>query len=232
MKAIIPGLYTFTGLIVGRVYMIDDPDGMTLVDASIKPSGKRILDQLQAAGRAPSEIKRILITHAHPDHVGALPELKAASGAEVICSAADRPVVEGSIPVVSPPREQVSGVSRFLIPPPTVLSGTPVDREIMDGDVLPDIMGGLHVIATPGHTPGQVALWQPERRVLIVGDTIIRLFGKLRLPLAMFTADMEQARRSILRLIDYDAQVVCFGHGEPITENGSAAIREFAARQG
>lgn len=232
MKAIIPGLYTFTGLIAGRVYMIDDPDGVTLIDASIAPAGKRILRQLQAAGRTPADVKRILITHAHPDHVGALPELKAATGAEVICSVVDTPVAEGRAPIVSPPRETLTGISRFLVPPRTLLKGITVDREISDGDVLTEIMGGLHVVATPGHSPGHLAFWQPERKVLIVGDAIMRLFGRVRVPLAMLTADMDAARRSIARLTDYDAQVVCFGHGEPITHNGGEAIRALARQIG
>jgi glyoxylase-like metal-dependent hydrolase (beta-lactamase superfamily II) len=232
MKAIIPGLYTFSGLIAGRVYMIDDPDGVTLVDTGLELAAERILSQLEAAGRVPSDIKRILITHAHMDHVGGLPKLKEASGAEIICSVGERPVVEGKIPAVRTPRERVPGLWRLLPMPPQQFKGTPVDRELMDGDVLTDVMGGLQVVSTPGHAPDHISFWQPERKVLILGDVLMHVFGKVRLPFAAYTVDMEQNKRSVAKLTKFDAQVVCFGHGKPITENGSAAIRDFARRVG
>ena len=232
MKAILPGFYTFTGLIAGRVYMIDDPDGVTLVDTGLSLAANRILSQLSTAGRKPTDIKRILITHAHSDHVGGLPKLKAASGAEVICSAGERPVVEGEIAVTPAPREQVRGIWRLMSMPPQKFKGTPVDREVGNGDVLPEVMGGLHVISTPGHSPAHISFWQPERKVLIVGDVIMRLFGNLRLPFEAYSVDMEEDKRSIQKLAAYDAQVVCFGHGEPILQNGAEAIRTFARQIG
>ena len=109
MKQIIPGLYTFTGLPVGRVYLIEDPDGLTVIDASIPPAANAIASQIKAMGRALSDVKRILITHAHPDHVGALSVLKAQSGAQVIASAVEQPVIEGRIPVPRVPPEKLSG---------------------------------------------------------------------------------------------------------------------------
>jgi glyoxylase-like metal-dependent hydrolase (beta-lactamase superfamily II) len=89
-------------------------------------------------------------------------------------------------------------------------------------------MGGLHVIATPGHAPDHISFWQPERKLLIIGDVMMRMFGRLRLPFAVATVDVEEDKRSIKKLTDYDAQVVCFGHGVPITQNAAEAIRGFA----
>jgi glyoxylase-like metal-dependent hydrolase (beta-lactamase superfamily II) len=232
MKTIIPGLYTFTGLIAGRVYMIDDPDGMTLIDTGLSLAADRILSQLSAAGRKPTDIKRILITHAHPDHVGGLPRLKQISGAEVMCSAGERPVVEGKMPAALPPRERVPGIWRLMRFPPQKFKGTSVDRELADGDILPEVMGGLHVIATPGHSPAHISFWQPERKALIIGDVVMRAFGNIRLPYAAFSVDLDEDKRSIQKLAGYDAQVVCFGHGEPLMQNGAEAIRAFAQKLG
>jgi glyoxylase-like metal-dependent hydrolase (beta-lactamase superfamily II) len=102
----------------------------------------------------------------------------------------------------------------------------------MEGDVLPEVMGGLHVISTPGHAPDHISFWQPERKLLITGDAMMRMFGRVRLPYAAFTVDMDEDKRSIAKLAGFDAEIVCFGHGVPITRNAAEVIRGFARRVG
>ena len=231
MKQIIPGLHSFTGLMVGRVYLIEDADGLTLIDTSLPLAAARIVKQLEASGRKAGDVKRVLITHAHPDHVGGLPKLKELTGAQVIASAIDRPVIEGKAPVPRVPPEKLSGLARMMRPSETTLRGTPVDREVGDGETLAEIMGGLQVVFTPGHSPGHLAFWQPANRILFCGDVIIRL-PKLRLPFAAFTVDMDENKRSIKRLAERDASMVCFGHGQPLAQNTAHAIRDFARQVG
>lgn len=229
MKEIIPGIYTFSGLIVGRVYAIEDPDGFTLVDASVKVAAARIVDQLRGAGREPGDVKRILITHAHPDHVGALPELQRLTGAEVICSELERPITEGKVAIgmISPYKEILE--TRRIKPPDTVLPGTPVDRTVNEGDVLDEVLGGLHVLITPGHALGHVTYWQPERRIAFCGDVIMNLAG-LTLPFAPFTPDMDENRRSVRRVASLEPEVLLFGHGKPLLENTARRVQEFSNR--
>lgn len=228
MRAIVPGLFMFTGLPVGRVYLVVDGDELTLIDTSIAAAGKRILAQLQTAGYALNQVRHILVTHAHPDHVGSLPALRQATGAQVLASARERPVIEGIEPIATPPREDLRGLARLVRPAPMRLPATPVDRVIGEGDLLP-VFGGLQVLATPGHAPGHLAFWQPERRVLFCGDTIFRL-PNLRLPFSFFTADMAANRRSIARLATLAPDVICFGHGSPLLRNSAARLRDFARR--
>ena len=216
MKLILPRLHYFTGLLVGHVYCIEDPDGLTLVDAGLGLAAKRVLDQLHKWGRQPSEVKRILVTHAHPDHVGGLPALAKATGAKAICSSTQKPCTEGIAPVL-----------RKGYKPGEPMAGTPVGRTVEDGEVIAEVMGGLQAIATPGHSLGQMAFWQPQQGVLICGDTMMNMI-KLTLPFDAFTTDMRLARESVAKVAQLQPRVVCFGHGPTLMVNASQKISAFA----
>jgi glyoxylase-like metal-dependent hydrolase (beta-lactamase superfamily II) len=230
MKQIIPGLSAFTGLMMGRVYLIEDPDGLTIIDAGVGSAAPKILQQLEAAGRQAQEVKRILITHAHPDHVGGLPELQAATGAAVIASALERPVIEGQQMIQGPPPERMPTLLRWMPPPTMRFKPTPVARTVAEGDRLDEVMGGLEILETPGHSPGHLSFWQPEQRIVFCGDVLMRL-GGLRLPIAAFTTDMDEDKRSIRKLAALQPRMVCFGHGLPLYRDTAATLAAFARRQ-
>lgn len=223
MKSIIPSVSYFTGLLAGRVYAIEDPDGLTLIDTGISLAAARILKQLRAAGFQPGDVKRILITHAHPDHAGGLPKLKAETGAEVMASALEKPVLLGEVPILRPERR--------LRPPAVRLKPAPVDRVLEDSEMILEVMGGLQALHTPGHAPGHLSFWHPGKRILFCGDVIFNLTG-LALPWRVFTVDMAEDKRSIRRLASLEPEVVCFGHGNPLTSSTASALRAFAEKVG
>src|SRR3954447_8467863 len=169
MLRIASDLYSFTGLVLGRVYLIRDPDGFTIIDTGLPFAPWRILRQIRAMGHGPGSVKRILVTHAHPDHAGGLPRLQAMTGAQVIASAIEQPVLEGRTPIKRKPLGKLSLLERLLRPPLVTLKGTQVDLAVSDDDNLPQVMGGLCVIATPGHTLGHISFWHPQRRILFCG---------------------------------------------------------------
>jgi glyoxylase-like metal-dependent hydrolase (beta-lactamase superfamily II) len=107
----------------------------------------------------------------------------------------------------------------------------PVARTLNDNDLLP-ILGGLQVIFTPGHAPGHISFWQPERRVLIVGDVIFYFFNRMTQPLAALTVDMEENKRSIKKLVALKPDSLLFGHGIPIVGKAATPLDEFARRIG
>lgn len=222
MQPIIENVYTFTGLPAGRVYCLVDSDGLTLIDASVAPAGKRILKQITAKGYQPKDVKRILITHAHPDHVGSLPYLKDVTGAAIWASALEKPVIQGEIPI---PRAKTR-----IRPPNIKLKPVSVDRELTDGETLPEILGGLQAIGTPGHAPGHISFWHPEKRILFTGDVIFNIPRKMRLPFTFLTVDMNENRRSVTKIAALEPKISCFGHGKPITENATEQLRVFAQK--
>ncbi len=223
MKQVVPQIYTFEGLLMGRVYLLEDDDGLTLVDSSIPGAGEKILKQLQSAGHQPADIKRILITHAHPDHMGGLVDIHKASGAEIWCHELEKPVIEGEKAVARPER-------RFRAPE-TKYQSLPVSRTLQDKDHLP-ILGGLQVIFTPGHAPGHISFWHEERRLLIVGDTIFYFFNRMTLPADIFTVDREQNKDSVKKIYDLAPQTLLFGHGQALIDNAMDVLTPFARRIG
>ena len=229
MHEIAPDIFTFTGLLMGRVYALVEGGEVTLIDAGLESAAPKVLAQLRAAGHAPEAVKRILVTHAHLDHVGGLQALHAATGAELFASAEERRVIEGEIAAPLPPRQALGGSARSLPPAPSRFEHTPVARVLAGGDRFPDLLSGLEVIETPGHAPGHLSFWLPARGVLFTGDVVLNL-GSLRLPFAAFTVDMDENRRSVAKIAALDPTLLCFGHGPPLGERAAEKLRAFAQK--
>jgi glyoxylase-like metal-dependent hydrolase (beta-lactamase superfamily II) len=91
-----------------------------------------------------------------------------------------------------------------------------------------DEVFGLRVIATPGHTPGHVCVFDPAGSLLILGDAMSNIDNKLGGPNPQYTADMLQAHQSVKKLAKLTFQRAVFGHGEPIDKGASQAIAKLA----
>jgi glyoxylase-like metal-dependent hydrolase (beta-lactamase superfamily II) len=232
MQRVIPNVYNLSNMLVGRVYVIRDPDGLTIIDTSIPGKAGAILDQITAHGGRPENVKRILITHAHPDHIGSLRELQARTGAQVWASAGERAVIAERAEI---PRVPVADLPAHLRPfrtPSVRFDPTPVHRVLQEGETLAEVLGGLQVVATPGHAPGHIAFWQPDQGILFCGDVMMHLQPNLHLPFRIATVDMAENLRSLGRVATLDAEVLCLGHGEPLVRKTAAAVRALAARVG
>ena len=88
-------------------------------------------------------------------------------------------------------------------------------------------MFGLRVIATPGHTPGHISVYDPVGSLLILGDAMNNI-DKLTGPNPQYTADMAQAHQSVKKLAQLKFERALFGHGEPIDKAASQAIAKLA----
>jgi glyoxylase-like metal-dependent hydrolase (beta-lactamase superfamily II) len=91
-----------------------------------------------------------------------------------------------------------------------------------------DEVFGLRVIATPGHTPGHVCVFDPAGSLLILGDAMTNIGNKLGGPSPQYTADMAEAHQSVKKLAKLKFQHAVFGHGEPIDNGASQAIAKLA----
>jgi glyoxylase-like metal-dependent hydrolase (beta-lactamase superfamily II) len=239
VASLIPDLLYFLRFPIGHVYLWRDSDGLTLIDSGVPGSGPAIAETIRGLGHRPADVRRLALTHAHVDHVGAAAEIASWGDVTVLAHHADAPFIRGEA-AVPPPRladwerpifEQVTA----QLPAAATGAAEPVrvDSELDDGDVI-DFGGGARVVAVPGHTPGSMALHLPGPGVLFTGDLMARS-PQSRDPETpvipgVFNIDPAQAMASFVRLAGLDADIACFGHGEPITEGATARMRAAAAK--
>jgi len=234
---LIPGVYWVKPAtpirVSGNVYLLageHESEGLTLVDTGMPGRAGDVLRYVAALGYGPTQVRRIVLTHYHVDHAGSLADLVARTGARVLVHAADAPFVEGRC--VWPGARGVWGhVIRAMAP---FLGGrpVPVDERLAHGDVIP-VAGGLHVVHTPGHTPGSISLHLPAHGVLFTGDTLlVDWHGHIQEARPLFSLDIQQARDSARQLADLDFSLLAPGHGPPIADAVIAAwcADEKAAR--
>ena len=208
--------------LVNSFALVEDDGQVTLVDAGQKRAAPRIVTGLAHIGVAPADVTRILVTHAHPDHVGGLSALRGRTGATVAVHERDAAYVrEGKGPVLD--RATLGG---RLMRRNRGAAPTPVEDELVDGQLL-DVAGGLRVVHTPGHTPGHVSLLHEPSGVLITGDSIFNAFSRMRWPFAMLCTDSALSRRTAHVLGELDYRVAAFTHGPEIRDGAREAVRGF-----
>jgi glyoxylase-like metal-dependent hydrolase (beta-lactamase superfamily II) len=209
-------------------FLIADADGsLTLVDAGLKRAHKKVLAALAELGKAPQDVRRIVLTHAHNDHAGGLAAVKEATGATV--EAHDRDAVY--LRQGKPPQLDASRLAgRVMNHARGGFAKVEVGSTFQDGELLP-IGGGLRVVHTPGHSPGHVSLLHEPTRVLITGDAIFNVRG-LRYSPATFCTDIKLSRETADRLADLVYDVAAFTHGDHVSTGAREAVRAFLRGRG
>ena len=224
---IAPGVHHLALFGTGAFLICEDT--ITIVDAGWRWSGGRVLNQLRRLGRSPQEVSYIISTHMHLDHIGGMDHIKQHSSGRVAAHEDEAAFLQrdGRIKLPKPSRNPVLGT--LLAPLYSLLRPPPVEVDILlrQGSRL-NILGGMEVIHTPGHTPGSISLYFPSPGLLMVGDALQYKGGKLDLPFRWFTADMAQAKDSVFRLAELDFDILCFSHFPPIRKNASEILRRFA----
>jgi len=209
-----------------QAYLWRDADGITLVDAGPAGSDGDLLAALDEIGTKRSDIRRLVLTHFHEDHVGGAAEIATWGDVEIVAHALDAPIIRGEVP--GPPPNFTDAELMLHAKVAGDLPAAPpcrVDREVVDGDVL-DIAGGALVVASPGHTDGSLALYLEAPRVLFTGDTVAEHGGQVMM--GVFNLDRDRTAESFRRLSRLDSDVVCFGHGQPLLVDGGEVLRRAA----
>lgn len=190
-------------------YLVEEDDGLTLVDAGLPYSFKGIMYAANSIGKP---ITRIVLTHAHDDHVGALDQLKK---------------VLPDVPVhISSRDSRLMAGDRTLAPnePNTPIRGgvpknlkTRADVLLQEGDRI----GSLLAVSTPGHTPGSMSFLDTRNQAVIAGDALqtrggLAVAGQVQ-PLfpfpALATWNKRAALDSVRKLKEYGPSLLAVGHG-------------------
>lgn len=182
-----------------HVWVVVEEDGVTLVDTGLPLMAKGILHFIDRLNAGP--LKRILLTHGHSDHTGAIKRILKVKTVPVFAHRIEIPYMEGDYPY--PRRKKnIATVKKGFIHALPEDENKNLQRV---GDITPYF--------TPGHSPGHVVFHHRDDHVLLAGDLFTSRKGKLHKPMPMFTADMNQALKSsqIVRELKPDRLEVCHG---------------------
>jgi glyoxylase-like metal-dependent hydrolase (beta-lactamase superfamily II) len=228
MRQIVQDIYMLEGLRGAHVFLLVAENGLTVVDSATTGGTDQIEAQLKEGGYALSDVRSIVVTHAHSDHTGALAELARRSGAQVLAHQDEVPYLEGksSLPYAGLFQRLLFGLGERVM---FNFESCQVGRALQDGDII-DALGGLQVVHVPGHTPGNIALFQPERRILVCGDTFFNMgFRGVVVAPRIASTHPDGTRASAQRLADLEPETILFGHGEPILEGAAKVLQEALA---
>jgi glyoxylase-like metal-dependent hydrolase (beta-lactamase superfamily II) len=206
--------------VVANAYLITQSDGLALVDCGLPYSHRRILAYMRELGFGAGDLSWILLTHADRDHMGGAHDLRQATGATVVASALEAAAMAQARETrrVQLPAGVRAGFEWLTSVVFAAVKPVVADQIMGEGEELP-ILGGLQVLATPGHTPGHISFYAPLRKVLFAGDSLRSFGGHLRVSSGANTYNESVAQESAWRQLELSPDVVCTGHG-PVVKLG------------
>lgn len=197
-----------------------DDKHLVLVDAGLPGQATAIADAITTAGFNPKDLTHIIITHQDWDHVGSIPELtKLATTAKTIAHSQEAPYIDGrKLPIKlaarleqynSIPEEHRAAVDNWK----TIYQNTPIpiNIQVEDKQVLP-ICGGIEIVHVPGHTPGHIAVYFQQSRIIVCGDAANIKDGTIVGSNPIHTHDMNMADMSLEKIKGYDLSGVVAYH--------------------
>lgn len=230
MRQVAPGVHLLQHAHV-NAYVLEDDDGLTLVDAGLPAFWRPLGEAVRALGRRPRDVRALVLTHAHFDHVGVARRLQQRLGLPVWAHPAEHELAahpyryahenpRSIYPIRHP--AAIPLLASMAVAGALRVRGVQDVRPLEAGAELP-VPGRPRVVATPGHTLGHVALHLPHRDAVLSGDALVTLDPYTtrtgpRIVAGAATADSAEALRSLEALARTGAGTVLPGHGEPWTE--------------
>jgi glyoxylase-like metal-dependent hydrolase (beta-lactamase superfamily II) len=185
-----------------ETWVLDCSEGVVLIDGGMRESAvENIGKELKSMGRDWGDVRLILVTHKHGDHVKNLPRLVELTGAPVKAEEHEAPLIEAAI-------------------------GVKVGK-LKHGQVL-RFYGGVEAVHVPGHSEGNACYYLKKQKALIAGDTIFGdPKGGLIPPPEKYCLDVKQATKMISRLLDYDFDYLLITHGKDVMGDAKRRVQEL-----
>lgn len=218
MQRIAQGIFRLEAAGFVNAYLIEGGADLTLVDTGHSRAASALLAEIKGNGFDLKDIGRVVLTHAHADHVGGIAALLDHHHVRVYAHPREIPVLQGKAPM---PRFR--GMKGFLLREAhqRLLPWTPLKGVLPVEPGTP--LRGIpqwQVLHTPGHTEGSLSLFHPVRQILICGDALSNRGGILHVPPDYLNQDAKALRRSLDSLARLDSDVLCCGHG-PVVRGGA-----------
>lgn len=199
---IVDGIYIIGGPDISHssdatAFVLDFGSELVMIDSGAGGSFRIMVENIEKAGLNPHDISMLILTHCHIDHIGSAPQFKRNFSCELVIHDLDADAVENGDPVLT-----AANWYDTEFPP------TPVDRRLTgDSGEFQINDETLHFLHTPGHTPGSIALYidRGDKRVLFGQD----IHGPF---LPSFGSDIEEWKKSMKKLLDLEADILCEGH--------------------
>ncbi|MEU4238979.1 MBL fold metallo-hydrolase [Actinoplanes sp. NPDC026619] len=221
MREIVDGVFEL-GLGFVNVHLVVTDDGVVLVDTGLPRRSKQIERGLLEIRKQIGDVRTVLLTHHHFDHIGNVADLRQRSGARVIAHAADAPVISGAI------RPEPKGMLPRLISRVMTAEPTKIDQVITADESEP--IPGFTAVHTPGHTRGHVSyLLDRADGVLFAGDTATGKDGAVISGPKRAADDPAEQDRSVAKLATHNFEHAVFGHGTAVSGKAVDRFREFAS---